>query len=195
MKNYKLHLDKLTDVVNYFDIQTEYLVDGENGELKKFNFDECSAKGLDEDAFPETFRDFKKYGTPLREKVLWAYDSDENKATYFFDDSDKSITIFSDNFTMKECFTIIELVKEHLKNVGPGQFVAYGMEDDEEHTLWHEEATAFGLWINPFIEFYTNQLNSNEKFTSVSIFTGDYETDDIRFQTKDRVIEIVFDKD
>lgn len=191
----KLNLEKLTNVVNYYDVQTEYLVDGENGERTNFNFDECLEKGIDEDEFPKTFRDFKKYGKPLKEKVLWGFDSDNVNATYFFDDELNMISIISDNFTMKECFIIIDLIKEHLKNVGPGQFVSYGNDDDKTHTLWHEEATVFGLWWNAFIKFYSNKLDDeNQSFSQIQIFTEDYETDDERYYTKDRVIKIVFYK-
>lgn len=190
MRN-KLNLDKLVGVVNYYDTSIDYLVRDENGELTEFNFDECFENGLEEDAFPETFKDFKKYGKPLMQKVVWAADSEDVNATYFFDNEFNDITIFSDNFTMKECITIINLINEHLRYAGAGQFVSYGIEDGEG-TLWHEEATAFGCWWNAFIEYYQQRLNDDEKLTRIEIFTSDYQTDDERYYTKDRVINIVF---
>ena len=96
----KFNLDKLIGAINYYDVQTEYLIENDDEEPTKFDFDECFEKGLDEDDFPNTFKDFKKYGKPLSQKVLWGYDSEEVNATYFFDDVNKLITIMSDNFSM-----------------------------------------------------------------------------------------------
>lgn len=192
MKVKKLNLDKLINVINYCDVHTDYLINNGGEEPIRFDFNDCVEKGLNESEFPKTFKDFKRYGRPLSEKVLWAYDSDEVNATYFFDDVYKSITIMSDNFTMKECITIINLIGEHLKNVGAGQFISYGMDKDDEHILWHEESTAFGNWWNDFIDFYMDKLKSHSKFSTIEIFTDDYQTDKEGMAVKDRVINILF---
>ena len=189
----KFNFKKLESVINYQEvIQEDYLVEDENGELINFDFDTLFERDIDENDFPTTFEGFKKLGIPLKKKVIWVSNMGDAPVAYFLDKENNEITIKTDNFTIKEFITIIDLVRKHLEiNRFKELFVAFGNEQEENHTLFHGESTAFGYWYKDFFELFMSRVNSKEKpFESVTLMIHDYETDDDRFYTKDRVIHI-----
>lgn len=190
----KFNFTKLEKELNYYNVTEEYLVEGENGELENFNFDTLFDRGIDEDDFPTTFEGFKKLHIPLKEKVIWASDFDNNVVTYFFNKEFNEINIRADNFTIKEFITIFKLVRKHLEiNKGKELFVSFGNDSEETHTLYHGESTAFDCWVKDFYDLFMSRINGENKLESVTLCIHDYETEDKDFYTKDRVIHIVLE--
>lgn len=188
----KLRLEKMAEAINYYDVQpTFYKKDG--NELTE---DDLLSKGLTpEESYPFTIKDFKKLGFGFSHTIFDCSDewSDKNRVIYLFDNKDKSITIESDNFTVKECFIIIDLIRRHFDSIGAGQFVAFGNDNDEIHTLFHEESSVYGMWWKEFYDLFMDRINGIYKLKCVHIYNDDYETTDERYQTKDRVIRIVLE--
>lgn len=157
----KFNFEKLENVINYYDIQSDFLIEKDNG-LESFNYDELFEKGIDENDFPHTLKEFEKLSIKIDEKVLICNDLDDRDSVmYFFDKRFNSITILSDVFTMKEAITVINLVMEHQRIDKKWCYeVCFGVSNDEDsYTLYHQEATAFGLWWNDFIRLFRDNIN------------------------------------
>ena len=188
----KLQIEKMADAINYFDVQpTFYKKDG-----KELTEEDLVSKGLTpEEDWPFDIKQFKKLGFGFSHAIFDCSDewSDKNRTVYLINNENKSISIESDNFTIKEFFIIVDMINRHLNSSGAGQFVAFGNDNDETHTLFHEDATAFGLWWESLYKFYTDRINGIYKLKSIHIHTDDYETDIKGFSTKDRIIRIVFE--
>ena len=187
----KFDLGWLSTAVNYYDVQSTFY----KGDGNELDFEEdILAKGLSEDDFPFTIDDFKKMGLGFDKTVLECSDG-ENDVHYTFDNTNDEITIETDEFTMKECFIIIDMINKQLMSEKAGSFVSFGDASEDTHVLFHEESTIFGMWLNDFIKLFQNRLKKKNKLTNkltkVIIFREDYKTDDKRYHTKDRVIHIV----
>lgn len=188
MKN-KLNLTEMAEAINYYDVQTAFYK--KNGKI--LSDKDLLSKGLDiENDWPFNFKEFKKLGFGVSHVI---YDCEEGKRNvlYLFDYKTNTITIESDKFTIKEFLIIIDMIRRHFDCVGAGQFIAFGNDNDETHTLFHEEGSVFGVWWEDFYNFYMDRINGIYTLKRIHIQTDDYETDDKRFQTKDRVIRIVFE--
>lgn len=186
MKN-KLCLEKMADAINYFDTSHSFFKN--DGTILDEN--ELFAKGLTEDEFPWTLKEFRKLGYKSGRQELYVYDDPDNVAVYTLDDNDKSITIDCENFTIKECFIVVDMIRRHFEAVGAGQFVSFGNNKDETHTLFHEESSVMGGWWKDFHDLYVSRMDSDDKIKQIQILTEDYQTDDEKYYTKDRVIHIV----
>lgn len=184
----KFNFDEIAKAINYYDEQfTFYKEDG-----NELNYDELFERGMSEDDFPWTIEDFKKLGYGFSKEVFECNDNDERIVHYTFDDTDDSITIESNNFSIKECFIIIDIIKKHLKtNIGRELFVSFGNNKDKTHTLYHGESTAYGMWWEDFHNLFVKRMKDKNKLSEIQIFISDYQTDDERYYTKDRVINIV----
>lgn len=157
----KFNFDKLMDVINYYDVQKDFLTINENEELESFDFRTLEESGVDEDNFPDNFNEFLKHNIKLDKIVLWASDNDGREPIlYWFNKDDNCIEIDSDNFTMKEALTIINLVMEHQRlNRRWCHRVSFAKELDKKRTIYAQESTAFGCWWNSFIKFYQKNMN------------------------------------
>lgn len=182
----KLKIEKMADAINYLEVQKTFY----KGNGNELTFDDLLKLGKNEEDYPFTIREFKKLGYALSRVDFQCYDNN-NDITYILDNKDKTIVIDCNNFTLKECFIIINMIMKHLDNIGPGQFISFGNANDKTHSLFHEEATAYGMWWEDFHNIYVNRLKSKNKLSQIQIFTEDYQTDDKRYYTKDRVIKIV----
>lgn len=156
----KFKFDKLMSVLDYYDIQKDFLTRGEDG-LESFNFDNLFEIGLDENDFPDNFAQFKKLNIDLDKIVVHCQDIDENEVSYLFEPNINSIAIFSDTWTMKEAITIINLVmQQQLLDKKLCYEVIIGHTSDEEHfTHYAQETTAFGMWWNDFIKLYQEKID------------------------------------
>lgn len=185
----KFDLNGMAIAINYYDFEMSFYK-GDGNELDLV--EDIFAKGLCEDDYPFTIEDFEKMGYGFSKAVYKCNDGDNsNDVTYVLDDTNDCITIQSDNFTMKECFIIIDMINRQLVSEKRGLFVSFGNDLDDTHVLFPEESTAFGRWWNDFIKLYQSRLKKNNKLSKILIFKADYETDDNRIYTKDRVIHII----
>lgn len=186
--NTKLRLEKIEESINYFDRDFKFF----KGNGEEFDFNELFEKGLiTEDEYPIDIRGFKKLGLGFSSEIIRCYDDPDRPVFYKLDGKDKSITIDCDNFSIKECFIAMDIVKKHLETIGAGQFVSFGNSTDDIHTLYHEEGTVYGVWWEEFYKLFVKRLKGKNKLSEIQIFTNDYQTDDERYYTKDRVINIV----
>lgn len=187
----KFDLNGMALAVNYYDVQSTFY----KGDGNELDFDEdILAKGLSEDDFPFTIDDFKKMGHGFDKAVLEC-DDDNRNVFYTFDNTNDEIVIETEEFTMKECFIIIDMINRQLFSEKAGSFVSFGDASEDTHVLFHEESTIFGMWWNDFIKLFQDRLKRKNqlvnKLTRVVILREDYQTDDERYYTKDRVIHIV----
>lgn len=184
----KFNFDEIAKAINYYDEQfTFYKADG-----KELDYDELFERGMSEDDFPWTIEQFKNLGYGFSREEFECNDNNDRMVYYTFDDKDDSITIESDDFSIKECFIIVDIIKKHLQtNIGKELFVSFGNAEDDTHTLFHGESTAYGMWWEDFYKLYTSRLNGKNKLSKVYICIEDYQTDEEGWHTKDRVIHIV----
>lgn len=186
--NTKLRLERIEESINYFDKDFKFF----KGNGEEFDFEESLEKGLiTEDEFPIDIKSFRKLGYGFSKAIIKCYDDPDRPVFYELDGKDKSITIDCDNFSIKECFVVMDIIKKHLEIIGAGQFVSFGNSTDATHTLYHEEGTVFGVWWEKFFKLFVKRLRGKNKLSQIQIFTNDYQTDDERYYTKDRVINIV----
>ena len=159
MKKERFNFDKLMDVINYYDVQRDFITVGEDGKLNSFDFRTFDEMGVDEDNYPYNFKEFLKHNIKLDKIVLCAEDHAE-PMFYWFEDDEGFIAIDGEKFTMKEALTIINLVMEHQRlNKRWCHNVTFG-KNGEERTVYAQESTAFGLWWNDFLEFYQENVDN-----------------------------------
>lgn len=184
----KFNFDEIAKAINYYDEQfTFYKSDG-----KELDYDELFERGMSEDDFPWSIEDFKKLGYGFSKEVFECNDNNGRMVYYTLDDINDTITIKSDKFTIKECFIVVDIIKKHLQtNSGRELFVSFGNIDNETHTLYHGEATTYGMWWEDFHKLFTDKMNDNKKLSKIQIFIEDYQTEEEGWYTKDRVIHIV----
>lgn len=152
---------KLVDVLNYYDVQRDFLV-LKDGCFESVNFDDLLANNIPEDELPYDYKDFKKYGIKLDGIGVWCNDSGE-LITYLFDSKVGYISVQADKFTMKEAITVINLVMEWQRlNKRYCHKVGIARNIDEEITVYAQESTAFGLWWNDFIELFQKNIDDIE---------------------------------
>ncbi len=177
-KKENFDFDKLVNVINYYDVQKDFLVLSED-ELEEFDFDTLYEKGMDEDDFPDSFGEFEELGIDIDEIVVWGTDNGRPPVSYFLDKDGDMISILTDEFTMKEAITVIGLVMEHQRlNIGWCHNVSIRRNTDENVTVYAQESTAFGLWWNDFMKLYGDNM---EHIGSIEIELGN---------TSDRSIDI-----
>lgn len=188
MKN-KLNLEKMAEAINYYDsFPTFYKKNGE-----ALTDEDLVTKDLcPEDYWPLTIKDFKKLGFGFSH-VIYDCQNGDNNVLYVLDNESKSITIEAEKFTIKEFYIIVDMINRHLKASKGEQFVAFGNDNDDKYLLFHGEATIFDEWIEDFYKLYNDRLNSVYILKNIHIYTDDYNTDDERYYTKDRVIKIVLE--
>ena len=184
----KFNFDEIAKAINYYDEQfTFFKTDG-----KELDCEELFERGMNEDDFPWSIEQFKKLGYGFSKEEFECNDNNDRMVYYTFDDEDDSITISSDNFSIKECFIILDIIKKHLQtNIGRELFVSFGNAEDDTHTLFHGESTAYGMWWEDFYKLYISRLNGENKLSKVYICIEDYQTDEEGWSTKDRVVHIV----
>lgn len=181
-----LKIEKLVDCINYYDEMPIYL----KGDGKPLEDEDLYNLGLTEDDYPFDIKEFKKLKLGFSD-VIYECHEDGRTVYYDFDNENKMIVIESEEFTIKECFIVLDIVRKHLElNSGRELFVSFGNEEDETHTLYHGESTAFGMWWKDFHDLFVSRLNDENKLKKIYIETHDYQTDDARFYTKDRVINV-----
>lgn len=187
MKKLKFNFDKIADAINYYDKQFTFF----KGDGEELDYDELFEKGMTEDDFPWTIKEFKKLGYGFSKEEFECHENDRT-IWFTFDNNDNMISIESQNFTIKECFTVVNMVRKHLEcNRGKELFVAFGNFSDDNHSLYHGESTAFDMWIEDFHKLYVSRLEGENKLSKIVLLIEDYQTDDERYYTKDRVIHIV----
>lgn len=184
--NTKLKIEKMAEAINYYYVQKSFYK--KNGD--ELSIDDLLAKDMDEDDFPWNIKDFKKLGYGFSKAEFYC-NEDNKDILYSFSNDEKSIIIDSENFSLKEFIIIVDMIKRHLEAIGAGQFISFGRANEDTHTLYHEEGTVFGLWWEEFYRVYKEWLDDDTKQSQIQIFTDDYQTDDERYYTKDRVIHIV----
>ena len=152
----KFDFDRLKNVITYYDMQEDYFTKQENGEYEAFNFDECFEMGLNEDEFPGTFEEFEKINKPIDYIVVSCSDKPDEEVKYILDKEDNSIAIKTDNFTMKEALTAINLVMEqqHIDNKWCHEVCIGHSKDIEHYTKYAQDPTAFGMWWNDFLKLF-----------------------------------------
>lgn len=181
MKKEQFNFDKLMDVINYYDVQKDFLNVGEDGNFENFDFDSLFERGIFEDDFPDNFKEFDDLGIGIDKIVMWGTDHDSEPVTYWFDKVEECISIYTDKFTLKEAITIINLVMEHQRlNNGWCHNVSFGRNIDDVCIVYGQESTAFGCWWNDFLDFFEKNMTNIE---SIDICLG---------MTKDRSIDIMF---
>lgn len=180
MKKENFDFDKLMDVINYYDVQKDFLNVGEDGELKSFDFDSLFERGIDEDGFPDNFKEFDDLGIDIDKIVVWGTDHDSEPVAYWMEKDFDCISICTDKFTLKEAITIINLVMEHQRlNNDWCHNVSFGRDIDEQCTVYAQESTAFGCWWNDFLAFFEKNMTNIE---TIDIYLG---------MVKDRSIDIM----
>ena len=183
----KFDFDGMALAATYYDVQPSFF----KGDGKELDFDEdIFAKGLSEDDYPFTIGEFEKMGYGFS-KAVYECEEEQRKVIYEFNNNNDFISIESDDLTMKECFIIIDMINRQLLSEKAGLFVCFGNDEDDTHALYLEESSVFGMWWNNFIKMYQKRLKKRDRLSKVLIFREDYETDDERFYTKDRVVHIV----
>lgn len=185
----KLKIEKLIDSINYYDTFPTFRKG--NGEV--LTFEELPDLGLPEDEYPFDVKEFKKLKLGFSGVEYECHENDR-MITYDFDKKNHMVVIETEEFTIKECFIIIDMIRRQLEATGAGDFIAFGNFDDEVLTQYHEEGTAFGMWWKEFYELFMERVNSNnQKLHKVYILTDDYQTEEEGWSTKDRVICIVLE--
>lgn len=184
--NTKLKIEKMAEAINYWDTQKTFFKSDGN----ELTIDDLLAKGMNEDDYPWDIKEFKKLGYGFS-KVDYYCVEDDKDVLYTFFNVDKSVVVTSKKFSLKEFMIIVDMIRRHLDSIGAGQFISFGRDNEETHTLYHEEGTVFGAWWEEFYKVYVEWLNDEDKESQIEIFTEDYQTDDERYYTKDRVIKIV----
>lgn len=185
----KLNLEKMAEAINYYEAFPTFYKKGGN----VLTEEDLESKDLcPEDNWPFTIKDFKKLGFGFSHVIYDCQDGDNN-VLYVLDNETKTITIEADKFTIKEFFIIVDMINRHLMASKSEQFVAFGNDNDEKHTLFHGEATAFGMWWEDFYNFFMDRINGIYQLKRIHIETDDYKTEDKKYYTKDRVIRIVFE--
>lgn len=186
----KFNFDEIARAINYYNTQfTFYKGDGE-----ELDYDELFMRGMTEDDFPWTIEEFKKLGYGFSREVFECDDNDDREVKFEFDDEHDLITISSDNFSIKECFITLDIIKTHFQvNKDRELFVSFGNIEDETHTLYHGESTAYGMWWEDFYSLFISKMNGENKMKKIYILVEDYQTDEEGWYTKDRVIHIVLD--
>lgn len=179
----------MAEAINYYEaFPTFYKKDGE-----ALTEEDLTSKDLcPEDNWPFTIKDFKKLGFGFSHVIYDCQDGDNN-VLYVLDNKTKTITIEADKFTIKEFFIIVDMINRHLMASKGEQFVAFGNDNDDKHTLFHGEATAYGMWWESFYNFYMDRVNGIYQLKRIHIQNDDYETDNEKYYTKDRVIRIVLE--
>ena len=164
---------KLVDVLNYYDVQRDFLV-LKDGHFESVNFDDLLANNIPENELPYDYKDFKKYGIKLDGIGAWCNDSGE-VITYLFDGKGGDISVHADDkFTMKEAITIINLVMEWQRlNKRYCHKVGIGRNIDEEITVYGQDSTAYGLWWNDFIELFQKNIDDIETINIYYFEDGD----------------------
>lgn len=179
----------MAKAINYYDEMPIFF--GENNEEP--NYEKLIEDGVIEDGYyPTTIKEFKKLGYGFSSETIECHENDRT-IYYTFDEKEKMILIETGKFTIKECFIIIDMINKQLNYSKAGDFVCFGNDDDENHRLFHEESTVFGMWWEDFYELYLSRMESDDKISRIYIFKEDYDTDDKRYFVKDRVIHIVLE--
>lgn len=187
----KFDLETMATAVRYYDTLPTFF----KGDGNVLDFEEdILAKGLSEDDYPLYIEDFKKMGYGFSKEIIECTELGRH-IYYTLDDIEDEIIIETENFTMKECFTIIDMVNRQLASEEAGSFVSFGNNSDDMHALYYEESTYFGEWWNDFIKLFQDRLKRKNQLTNklkrVVILRDDYQTEDKDYRTKDRVIHIV----
>lgn len=170
MKKEQFNFDKLMDVINYYDVQKDFLTNGEDGEFKSFDFDSLFERGIFEDDFPYNFKEFDDLGIDIDKIAVWCEDHYDEPVCYCMDKVEECISIHTDKFTLKEAITIINLVMEHQRlNNDWCHNVSFGRDIDEQCTVYAQESTAFGCWWNDFLAFFEKNMTNIE---SIYIYLG-----------------------
>lgn len=172
-------IDKLRNVLSYYDVQESY----KSINNVDINFDE------------EEYEEFSTYPVPYNELAakhssineIFCDCSDdfpeEKHMGYWFDIHENNIMISGNKFSMKEAIIIINMVMEQQRaDIGHCYEVTFGDIDEDDGVLYHQEATAFGLWWDDFIKYYQDKMN---KIESIGIFFGEKYHIDIVFWKKE----------
>lgn len=185
----KLKIEKLIDSINYYDTFPTFRKG--NGEV--LTFEELPDLGLSEEEYPFDVKEFKKLKLGFS-GVEYECHEDDRMITYDFDKKNNMVVIETAEFTIKECFIIIDMIRRHLEATGAGEFIAFGNFEDETQTLYHEEGTIYGMWWKDFYDLFMERINSNNnKLHRIFILTDDYQTEEEGWSTKDRVISITLE--
>lgn len=156
----KINFDKLMDVINYYNVQRDFITVGEDGKFHGFDFRKFDEMGIDESNCPYNFKEFLEYNIKLDKIVLIAEDHDE-PVYYWFNADENSIVVNSDKFTMKEALTVINLVmKYQMLNKKKCHEICIGRNIDKEIDVFSQESTEFGCWWNDFIELFQNNIEN-----------------------------------
>lgn len=175
----KFNFDKLMDVINYYDVQRDFIIMNNDDEYESFNFERFEQMGIDEDDYPYNFKEFLKHNIKLDKIAIWAGDHSSEPIIYWFNADDNSISIDGEEYTIKEALTIINLVMEHQRlNKRWCHNVTFATDNDKERVVYAQESTTFGLWWNGFIQFYEQHMAD---ISSIDIDLG---------MTTDRSIDI-----
>lgn len=189
----KLNFEKMAEAINYGDVQpTFYKKDGEH-----LTEEDLLSKNLcPDDDWPFYIKDFKRLKLGFSHVIYDCSDDfmdDKKSVLYLFDNKEKSITIETDTFTIKEFITIINMIDKHLKFSKSEQFIAFGNDNDETHKLFHGESTADGMWWKDFYDLYIDRINGLYKLKRIHIQTEDYQNEEEGWYNKNRVIRIILE--
>lgn len=171
-------IDRLRNVLTYYDVQEEY----KSNNKIDITFDEETYEEFS--TFPVPFNELSAKNNNIGEIFCDCCDDypEEKHVGYWFDINESTIMIAGTKFTMKEAITIINLVMEQqMADNGHCYEVTFGSIDEDDGVLYHQEATAFGLWWDNFIKYYQEKM---EKIENIGLFFDNNHQIDIVFYLK-----------
>lgn len=180
-KGYSFNFEELEESINYFSKEPLFWVDGD----QKLTLEKIEADGHDEDEYPFDIKDVKKLGYKAEYEILECsdvYGEDPKMVVYHFNLLDDEIMIESDDFSIKECFNIIALIQKQIDCEGGGSFITFMNSNDDESTIYHEDATICGMWWEDFHKLFEERLASENKLKNIRIFRADAKAPEEKYQ-------------